>query len=137
VIERTLAIIKPDAMAAGDAAANIERIEDEGFEIVAQEEIQASKEQTEGFYAEHAGKPFFHGLTSFMASGPITIMVLEKENAIADWRKLMGATNPANAEEGTLRKQFGTSIDNNATHGSDSPASAAREIAFFFPELES
>ncbi|ADD69217.1 Nucleoside-diphosphate kinase [Denitrovibrio acetiphilus DSM 12809] len=135
-MERTFAIIKPDATAAGDAGAIITRIEKEGFKIIGLKKIHLSKKQAEGFYAVHKERPFFGDLTDFMCSAPCIVMILEKENAIKDWRDLMGATNPADAAEGTMRKEFGKSIDNNATHGSDAPETAAYEMAFFFSELE-
>lgn len=133
--EKTLAIIKPDAMAAGFNDAIIEHIKKNGFTVVEQKEANLSQDQAEGFYAEHKERPFFPELVTFMTSGPVTLMVLEKDGAIKAWRDLMGATDPAEAAEGTIRKMFGASKGENATHGSDSPESAAREIAFFFPEL--
>lgn len=135
-MERTFAIIKPDAVAAGNSGKIIDRIEREGFKIVAMKKIWMTKKMAEGFYAVHKDKPFFNDLTTFMSSGPSIVMILEKENAIADWRKLMGATNPANAEEGTLRKEFGKNIDNNAVHGSDAPETAAQETRYFFADIE-
>lgn len=135
-MERTFAIIKPDAVAAGYTGKIIDRIEREGFKIVAMKKIWMTKKMAEGFYAVHASKPFFNDLTTFMSSGPSVVMILEKENAIADWRKLMGATNPANAEEGTLRKEFGKNIDNNAVHGSDAPETAMQETRYFFADIE-
>jgi nucleoside-diphosphate kinase len=135
-MERTFAIIKPDATAAGSAGAILTRIEKEGFKIVGLKKIHLSKKQAEGFYAVHSARPFFNDLTNFMCSAPCIVMILEKENAIKDWRTLMGATNPKDAAEGTLRKEFGKNIDNNATHGSDAPETAAYEMAFFFSELE-
>lgn len=133
-MEKTLAIIKPDAMAAGYADAIIEHIKNNEFTIVQKQEMNLTREQAEGFYAEHKERPFFGELVDFMISGPVTVMVLEKEGAILAWRNLMGATDPAEAAEGTMRKLFGASKGNNATHGSDSPESAAREVAYFFPE---
>lgn len=135
-MERTFAIIKPDAVAAGFSGKIIDRIEKEGFKIVAMKKIWMTKKIAEGFYAVHSSKPFFKDLTNFMSSGPSIVMILEKENAIADWRKLMGATNPANAEEGTLRKEFGKNIDNNAVHGSDAPETAEAETRYFFADIE-
>ncbi|ADR19145.1 nucleoside-diphosphate kinase [Calditerrivibrio nitroreducens] len=135
-MEKTFAIIKPDAVAAGYSGKIIDRIEKEGFKIVAMKKIWMTKKMAEGFYAVHKDKPFFNDLTTFMSSGPSIVMILEKENAIADWRKLMGATNPANAEEGTLRKEFGKNIDNNAVHGSDAPETAAQETRYFFADIE-
>ena len=130
--QRTFSIIKPDAVRKGDAAAILAAIERAGFKLVAIKKVSISKTQAEGFYHVHAARPFFGELTSFMSSGPIFPMVLEKENAIADLRKLMGATNPANAEEGTIRKQFAASIEENAIHGSDAEETAAFEIGYFF-----
>ncbi|MGA1862440.1 nucleoside-diphosphate kinase [Deferribacter thermophilus] len=135
-VERTLAIIKPDAVKMGVSGKIIQRIEDEGFKIVGMKKIWMTKEVAKGFYYVHKEKPFFEALTDFMSSGPSIVMVLEKENAIKDWRKLMGATNPADAEEGTLRKEFGKNIDNNAVHGSDAPETAAFEIGYFFSQIE-
>ncbi len=134
--ERTFSIIKPDAVRKGDTGAILAEIEKAGFKIVAIKKISISKAQAEGFYHVHAARPFFGSLTEFMSGGPIFPMVLEKENAIADLRKLMGATNPANAEAGTIRKQFAASIEENAIHGSDAPDTAAFEIGYFFAGLE-
>lgn len=135
MVEKTLAIIKPDAMAAGFDDAIIEHIKKNGFTIIKQEVKSLSQQEAEGFYAEHKERPFFPELVTFMTSGPVTILVLEKEGAIKAWRDLMGATNPAEAAEGTIRKMFGASKGENATHGSDSVTSAAREIKYFFPAL--
>lgn len=135
-MERTFAIVKPDATAAGYTGRILARIEKEGFKIAGLKKISLTKTEAEGFYAVHSARPFFNDLTSFMSSGPCVVMVLEKEGAIKDWRNLMGATNPAEAAEGTLRKEFGKNIDNNATHGSDAPETAAIEIAYFFSALE-
>ncbi len=134
-MERTFAIIKPDAMAAGHADAIIAVIKSHGFKIVAQEKKHLSRAEVEEFYAEHKERSFFPEVVAFMTSGPVTVIALEKQDAIKSWRDLMGATDPAQAHEGTIRKLFGTSKGNNATHGSDSPTSAARELAFFFPSL--
>jgi len=136
-VERTLAIIKPDAMQRGLADKILDRIRREGFRIVAQKTLTLSKQQAEGFYAVHRGKPFFAPLTDFMSSGKVIVLVLEAENAIARWREVMGATDPAKAAPGTIRRQFGASIQNNCTHGSDAPETAAFEIGYFFsaPEL--
>lgn len=135
-MERTFAIIKPDAVKAGVAGRILARIEAEGFRVVAMRLQHLTKAEAEGFYAVHAAKPFFGGLTDFMSSGPCVLLCLEADGAIAKWRTLMGATNPANAEDGTLRKEFGASIDNNATHGSDAPDTAAFELGYFFRGLE-
>ena len=134
--QRTFSIIKPDAVRNGHTAAILSDIEKAGFKIVAIKRLSISKAQAEGFYAVHAGKPFFAGLTEFMSSGPIFPMVLEKENAIADLRKLMGATNPAQAEAGTIRRKFAASIGENAIHGSDAEDTAAFEIGYFFAGIE-
>lgn len=136
-LQRTLAIIKPDAVkknAAGDILAIIQK---NGFHIVGMKQLHITKEQAEGFYAVHVGKPFFESLTRFMASGPIVVLALEKEeDAITSWRKLMGATNPANAEEGTIRKRFADSIERNAVHGSDAEDTARFEVSYFFAGYE-
>jgi nucleoside-diphosphate kinase len=136
VSQRTFSIIKPDAVRKGNAAAILAAIEKAGFKLIAIKKLSISKAQAEGFYHVHAARPFFDSLTSFMSSGPIFPMVLEKENAIADLRTLMGATNPANAAEGTIRKQFAASIEENAIHGSDAEDTAAFEIGYFFAGLE-
>lgn len=133
-IERTLAIIKPDAVRTHSTGKIIDKIEHEGFNIVDFRKIELDREQAEKFYAEHLGKKFFHQLVDFMTSGPIVAMVLEKDNAIIDWRNLMGATDPALAKEGTIRKLFGSDMGRNAVHGSDSPKAARREIRFFFAD---
>lgn len=134
--QRTFSIIKPDAVRKGLAGAILAQIEKAGFKIVAIKKISLTEEQAKGFYYVHAERPFFGSLTKFMTSGPIFPMVLEKENAIADLRKLMGATNPANAEEGTIRKMFADSIEENAIHGSDGEETAAFEIGYFFAGYE-
>jgi nucleoside-diphosphate kinase len=136
VSQRTFSIIKPDAMRAGNAGAILSEIHKAGFRIVSIKKLFLSKSQAQGFYAVHAQRPFFDSLTTFMSSGPIFAMVLEKENAIAELRQLMGATNPANAEPGTIRKIFATSIEENAIHGSDGEETAAFEIGYFFAGLE-
>ncbi len=134
--ERTLGIIKPDAVSKGYAGKILAIIEEKGFKIVGLKKIKLTKEKAEGFYYVHKEKPFFNSLTDFMSEGPIIVMVLEKENAISEWRELMGATNPENAKEGTLRKMFAENIERNAVHGSDSPESANYEISYFFNALE-
>ena len=134
--QRTFSIIKPDAVRKGFTGALLAEIEKAGFQIVAIKRQSISKEQAKGVYAVHVGKPFFDGLCTFMSSGPLVLMVLEKENAIADLRKLMGATNPANAEAGTLRKKFAESMSENAIHGSDSEETAAFEIGYWFAGYE-
>lgn len=132
--EQTLAIIKPDAVKKKVAGQIIQRIEDEGFEIKALKMLNLSKEEAQGFYVVHKEKPFYDSLTDFMSSGPIYVMILEKENAIASWRDVMGVTNPALAEPGSIRRSFGFSIERNATHGSDAPETAAWEINYFFKD---
>ncbi len=134
--ERTFAIIKPDAVERRVAGKIIQRIEDEGFQIRAMKRVHLSKVQAEGFYAVHRERPFFGSLTSFMASGPAIVLVLEASDAIKKWRTLMGATDPAKADPGTLRKEFAQSIERNATHGSDAPETAAYEIGSFFSGVE-
>ena len=133
---QTFAIIKPDAVAAGDTGKIIDRIIDGGFRIRALKLIHQTRKQAEGFYEVHRGKPFYEGLTKFMSSGPCVVMVLEKDGAVKAWRDLMGATDPAKADEGTIRKEFGSSVGENATHGSDSDENAGIEIAYFFSRLE-
>jgi nucleoside-diphosphate kinase len=135
-MERTFAIIKPDAVKNGVIGRILARIEQEGFRVVAMRLQHLSKREAEGFYAVHSEKPFFGGLTDFMSSGPCVLLCLEAPDAIKKWRTLMGATNPANAEPGTMRKEFGASIDNNATHGSDAPETAAFELGYFFRGME-
>ena len=132
----TFAIIKPDAVRAGNTGKIIDRIIADGFRIRALKMIHQSRAQAEGFYEVHRGKPFYDGLTEFMSSAPCVVMVLEKEGAVKAWRDLMGATDPAKADAGTIRKEFGTSVGENATHGSDSDENAAIEIAYFFNRLE-
>jgi nucleoside-diphosphate kinase len=134
--QRTFSIIKPDAVRKGHAGAILSEIEKAGFKIVSIKKISISKRQAEGFYSVHSARPFFGSLCDFMSSGPIIPLVLEKENAIADLRKLMGATNPANAEPGTIRKKFAGSIEENAIHGSDAEETAAFEISYFFAGME-
>ena len=134
--ERTLSIIKPDAVAKNVIGKIYSRFESNGLKIVAAKMAHLSREQAEGFYAEHKGRPFFNDLVDFMTSGPVTVQVLEGEGAIAKNRDLMGATNPQEAEAGTIRADFAQSIDANAVHGSDSAASAEREVAYFFSDNE-
>ncbi len=131
-MERTLAIIKPDAMGRGLAGELLARIHKVGFQIVAIKSLRLTKAEAEGFYAVHRARPFFADLTAFMSSGKVFVMVLEAEGAIARWRDTMGATDPAKAAPGTIRREFGTSIQNNCTHGSDAPETAAFEIGYFF-----
>ncbi len=132
----TFAIIKPDAVSAGNTGRIIDRIIAGGFRIRAMKMIHQTRQQAEGFYEVHRGKPFYEGLTEFMSSGPCIVMVLERDGAVKAWRDLMGATDPAKADAGTIRKEFGASVDKNATHGSDSDENAAIEIAYFFSKLE-
>ncbi len=135
-MERTLTIIKPDAVAAGHTGDIIKIFETNQFKLVAARLVRLTQKEAEGFYAVHRGKGFFESLTAFMTSGPALAMVLEGEDAIARLRQVMGATNPANAEEGTIRKLYAQSIERNAVHGSDAPETAAFEIAYFFPGIE-
>ena len=134
--ECTLSIIKPDATARGLGGAIEARLEGAGLGVVAQKRIRLTRAQAEAFYAEHAGRSFFDSLCTYMSSGPVVVQVLEGEDAIARNRQVMGATNPANADDGTIRKDFGESIEANSVHGSDSPENASQEIAFFFAELD-
>ncbi len=135
-MEKTFAIIKPDAFAAGNAGKILQRIYSEGFKVIGLKKLFLSKVEAEGFYYVHKDRPFFDELTDFMSSGPCIVMVLEAENGIKKWRDLMGATNPAEAAEGTLRKEFGSSVGENATHGSDAQETAAFEVTYFFSGLE-
>ena len=135
-MERTLAIIKPDAVAAGHVGAILQRIEAEGCAIRAMRMVRLTQADAEGFYAVHRGRPFFASLTAFMASGPAVVLALEADGAIGRWRGIMGATDPATSPEGSLRRQFGTSIERNATHGSDAPDTAAFELGYFFRGME-
>lgn len=135
-MEQTLAIIKPDAVEGRLAGRIIQRIEEAGFQIRAMRRLHLSKHQAEGFYAVHRERPFFGSLTQFMASGPSFVLVLEAPDAIKKWRTLMGATDPAQADAGTLRKEFAQSIERNATHGSDAPETAAFEIGYFFAGID-
>ena len=131
-VERTLSIIKPDATRRNITGKINSRLEEAGLRIIAQRRIRLTREQAEAFYAEHSERAFFDDLCSFMTSGPVVVQVLEGDDAIAKNREVMGATNPANADEGTIRSEFGESVEANSVHGSDSPDSASREIAFFF-----
>ena len=135
-VERTLSIVKPDAVAKNAIGAILSRFEQNDLQVVAAKMVQLSAEQAGGFYAEHQERPFFKPLVEFMTSGPVVVQVLEGDNAIARNREIMGATNPQEAAPGTIRADFATSIDANAVHGSDSPESAAREIAYFFAPNE-
>jgi nucleoside-diphosphate kinase len=136
VAQRTFSIVKPDAVRKGHTGAILAEIEKAGFKIVAIKKASISKEQAKGFYYVHKERPFFDALCTFMSSGPLFLMVLQKDNAIADLRKLMGATNPANAEEGTIRKKFAGSLQENAIHGSDAEDTAAFEIGYWFAGYE-
>lgn len=130
--EKTLAIIKPDAVKKRLIGRIVQKIEEEGFEIAAMKLLHLSKEEAEGFYVVHKDKPFYDSLTDFMSSGPIVVMILDREEAIQTWRRVMGATDPAKADPGTIRRQFGFSVERNATHGSDAPETADWEIKYFF-----
>jgi nucleoside-diphosphate kinase len=135
-MERTFAIIKPDAVERGLTGKIITKIEEGGFAIVGMKKIHLSRTQAEGFYYVHKERPFFNDLCSFMSRSPVIVMCLQKENAINEWRTLMGATNPANAEPGTIRKEFAKNIEENSAHGSDAPETAAFEIPYFFNSFE-
>ena len=135
-METTFAIIKPDAVKARHTGKIIQRIEEAGFQIRAMRLRHLTQQEAEGFYAVHKERPFFASLTRFMSSGPVVVLALEAPDAIKKWRTLMGATDPAKADAGTLRKEFGASIENNATHGSDAPETAAFELGYFFPGIE-
>ena len=135
-MEKTFAIIKPDAVERNLIGKILERIESNGFKIAGMKKTQLSQKEAKGFYYVHKERPFFESLTEFMCSGPVVLLVLEKENAITAWRDLMGATNPKDAKEGTIRKDFALSIEKNSTHGSDSAENAAYELSYFFSETE-
>ena len=135
-MERTLAIIKPDAVGRGLTGEILKRIHEAKFQIAAIKSLRLTKSEAEGFYAVHRERPFFKDLTEFMSSGKVVVMALEAENAIAKWRETMGATDPAKAAPGTIRKALGTSIQNNCTHGSDAPETARFEIGYFFAGME-
>jgi nucleoside-diphosphate kinase len=135
-MEQTLSIIKPDAVSQGNTGKILARIEAEALSVKAMKMICLTKSQAEGFYAVHEGKPFFESLTDFMSSGPAVVLLLEGEDAISRYRVLMGATNPADAEPGTLRAEFASNVEQNAVHGSDTPETAAIEIQYFFNSLE-
>ncbi len=135
-MERTFAMIKPDATARGLSGRILSRIEEEGFGILGMRLVHMSKAQAEGFYAVHRERPFFGDLTTFMSSGRTVVLALEREDAIKHWRDVMGATNPAEAEPGTIRAEFGESIERNSTHGSDAPDTAAFELGYWFPGVE-
>ena len=135
-MERTLAIAKPDAVAKGVTGQILARIEKEGFRVVALRMVRLGRAEAEGFYSVHRERPFFGDLTAFMSSGPAVVVALEADDAIKRWRDVMGVTDPAKADEGSLRKQFGSNIERNATHGSDAPETAATEIAYFFGGID-
>jgi len=135
-VEQTFAMVKPDGVRRGLTGTIIARIEAKGFKVRALKMMRVSRELAERHYGEHKGKPFFEGLVSFITSGPVVAMVVEGENAIAEWRKMMGATNPKDAAPGTIRGDFATTIDENVVHGSDAPATAEREIGIFFDPAE-
>ena len=135
-MERTLAIIKPDAVAAQQVGAIVQRIEAAGFAVLGMRLVYLSRAEAEGFYDVHRQRPFFASLTEFMSSGPAVVLALEAPDAIRKWRELMGATDPAKADAGTVRKKFGSSIERNATHGSDAPDTAAFEVGYFFAGVD-
>ena len=134
--ERTLSIVKPDAVEKGKVGAILARLEQEGFEIKAMKRIHLTREQAEGFYAEHKGRGFFDELVTFMSRSPIVVMALERDDAVAKYREVIGATDPGKAAEGTVRKLYGSNVGENAVHGSDKATTAAREIAYFFAGYE-
>ncbi|MDO4626762.1 MAG: nucleoside-diphosphate kinase [Pasteurellaceae bacterium] len=136
MLQQTFSIIKPDAVKRNLIGAILARFEQAGFQVNAMKMLHLTQAQAEGFYAEHQGKPFFEPLVEYMISGPLVVLVLEKDNAIQDYRRLIGATNPENAEQGTIRKEFALSQRENSVHGSDSVDSAKREIAYFFADSE-
>ena len=135
-VQRTFSIIKPDATRRGITGKIIDKLETSGLKVVAQKRIRMTKDQAEGFYAVHKARPFYGDLVTFMTSGPVVVQVLEGENAVARYREVMGATNPAEAKPGTIRAEFAESIEANSVHGSDAPETAAEEIAFFFDDGE-
>ena len=135
-VERTFSIIKPDAVAAGNAGAILALLQKSGFKIIGMRQTRLSEAQAQAFYAVHKERPFYAGLVTFMTEGPIVVLALERENAVKQLREVMGATNPANAAEGTVRKLYATDIERNAIHGSDAPETAAVELAFFFPAAD-
>jgi nucleoside-diphosphate kinase len=135
-MDRTFSILKPDAVASGKAGKILSLLEENGFRIVALRMLRLSQSQAEGFYAVHKERPFFSGLVKFMTEGPVIVMALERADAVKKLREVMGATNPANAAEGTVRKLFAESIERNAIHGSDAPETAAQELQFFFNTVE-
>jgi len=134
--ERTLCIIKPDATARSKAGAILQRVQEEGFKVLGVKQIHLSLRAAEGFYEVHRARPFFGELTQFMSRGPVVVAALERENAVQHWRDVIGATDPAKAQEGTIRKLFGTSLGENAVHGSDSVENGVREVGYFFAEMD-
>ncbi len=134
--QRTFTILKPDTVARRNCGAIVSRLEEEGFEILGARRLRLTVEQAEGFYAVHRERPFYRSLVEFMTSGPVWVIALERDNAVEHLRKVMGATDSTKAEKGTIRAQYGTNIERNAIHGSDSPENAATEIGFFFPTSE-
>ncbi len=135
-MEKTLAILKPDAVERNLIGKILERIEGKGFKVAAMKMVHLSQTEAEGFYHVHKERPFFGDLTTYMSSGPVVLLVLTRDNAIKEWRDLMGATNPADAADGTIRKDFAVNIEKNSTHGSDAPDTAAFEISYFFSQTE-
>ncbi len=135
-MQRTFSIIKPDAVASGDAGKILAHLQSEGFRVVGLRMLKMSREEAEGFYAVHKERPFFEGLVKFMTEGPVMVMALEREDAVRKLREVMGATNPANAAEGTIRKLYASSIERNAIHGSDAPETAEVELRYFFRTTE-
>ena len=135
-MERTFAIVKPDAVKAGNVGSIIGRIEQEGFTILSMRMTRMTRAEAEGFYAVHRERPFFNDLTTFMSEGPVVLLALEADGAIKKWRDVMGATNPEEAPEGSLRKLYGTNIERNATHGSDAPETAAEELGYWFRNVD-
>lgn len=133
---RTFTIIKPDSVRKGNTDKILARLQSEGFKVLAKKELRMSRKQAESFYAVHRERPFFGSLVEYMTSGPVVVAALERDNAVTTLRKVMGATDPAKADKGTIRKDFGESIEQNAIHGSDSDENAKTEIGFFFPELK-
>jgi len=134
--QRTLCIIKPDATDRGKAGAILQRVQEEGFRVLALRQVHLSLKNAQGFYDVHRERPFFGELCAFMSRGPVVIAALERENAVQHWRDVIGATDPAKAQEGTIRRQFGTSLGENAVHGSDSPENGVRECGYFFAEMD-
>jgi nucleoside-diphosphate kinase len=135
-VQRTLCIIKPDAVERAKAGAILARVQEEGFRVLAVRQIQLAQRHVEGFYAIHRERPFFTSLTKFMTSGPVVVVALEREDAVKQWREVIGATDPAKAAPGTIRQLYGSNVEQNAVHGSDSEANGRGECAYFFPEMD-